>query len=214
MGKTPRQMRNEKLAAKVLKGLEKRHFEGHYCETKEEAVKLALSLIPEGASVTWGGSDTIRSIGLTKAVHEGGFEVWDRDLAKTREEQQEIYRKAFSADVYLTSTNALSEDGILVNIDGTGNRVAAMTFGPEKVIVLAGMNKVTKTAEDAVARARTVAAPINAQRFEGIKTGCMVSGSCENCLSAESICAYASLIRISRPAGRIAVILIGEELGY
>lgn len=214
MEKTPKQMRNDKLAAKVLKGLEKRHFEGYYCGTKEEAVKLALSLIPEKASVTWGGSDTIRSIGLTKKVHEGDYEVWDRDLAGSKEEQAEIYRKAFSADVYLTSTNAISEDGVLVNIDGNGNRVAAMTFGPKKVIVLAGMNKVTKTVEDAAVRVRTVAAPVNAQRFEGIKTGCMASGACENCLSTDSICAYASLIRISRPAGRIAVILIGEELGY
>ncbi|MCI8514869.1 MAG: lactate utilization protein [Lachnospiraceae bacterium] len=214
MEKTPKQIRNEKLAAKVLKGLEKRHFEGHYCETREEAVKLALSLIPVKSSVTWGGSDTIRSIGLTAAVHEGDYEVWDRDRAQTKEEQAAIYRKAFSADVYLTGTNAISEDGVLVNIDGTGNRVAAMTFGPGKVIVLAGINKVAKTVEDAATRARTVAAPVNAQRFEGIKTGCMASGSCEDCLSTDSICAYASLIRLSRPAGRIAVILIGEELGY
>lgn len=209
-----KETRNEKLGAKMVKALERHHFEAYYCATKEEANEKALSLIPEGSTVSWGGSETIRTMGLTKLVKEGPYEAWDRDAAPTAEEKTEIYRKTFGADVFLTSTNAISEDGVLVNIDGTGNRVAAMIYGPKKVIVVAGMNKVAKTAEDALTRARTVAAPINCQRFPSLKTGCNVTGACEDCLSEDSICAYFSEIRISRPAGRICVILVGEDLGY
>ena len=211
---SPKEMRNAKLGEKMVKALEARHFEAYYCATKEEAKDLALSLIPEGSSITWGGTETIAEIGLKQALKEGNYNAYDRDDLPTMEEKQELYRKAFSMDVFLASTNAISEDGVLVNIDGTGNRVAAMTFGPKKVIVIAGMNKVAKTVEDAVVRARTVAAPINCQRFASLKTGCNVSGACENCKSADSICAYFSEIRISRPPKRVCVILVGEELGF
>lgn len=212
MSKTPLQMRNDKLAEKVMKNLKKRFFDAYYVQTREEAVALALRLIPEGNSVSWGGSETIRGIGLTKALHEGNYDVIDRDLYDGAE-RMDAMRRALLVDTYVTGTNAISEDGCLVNIDGNGNRVAAMCFGPKSVIVVAGLNKVVPTVEAAHVRARHFAAPINAQRFNG-KTGCMVTGACENCCTADTICCYTVETRVSRPAGKIKVILVGEELGF
>lgn len=212
MSKTPIQIRNEKLAEKVIKNLKKHFFDAYYVETREEAVALALQLIPEGNSVSWGGSETIRGIGLTKALHEGNYKVLDRDLYQGAE-RMEVMRQALLCDTYVTSTNAISEDGCLVNIDGNGNRVAAMCFGPKSVVVVAGMNKIAPTVADAHVRARHTAAPINACRFGG-QTGCFVTGACENCCTQDTICCYTVETRISRPAGKIKVILVGEELGF
>ena len=156
---------------------------------------------------------TIRDMGLTKALHERNcYDLIDRDEAKDRDEAQEMYRKAFFADFYLSSANAISEDGVIVNIDGNGNRVAAITFGPKKVIFVIGMNKVAQDVNAALARARSTASPINAARFD-IKTPCQIDGICHNCNSPESICNFFHFIRNSRP-GRISVVLVGEELGY
>lgn len=213
MSRTPLQMRNDKLAEKVVKNLKKRFFDAYYVPTREEAVQLALSLIPEGDSVSWGGSETIRGIGLAKALHAGNYCVLDRDLYEGAE-RMDAMRRALLCDSYVTSTNAISEDGCLVNIDGNGNRVAAMCFGPKNVVVIAGMNKVVPTVEDAHVRARNIAAPINAQRFPGCKTGCMVTGACEDCCTTDTICCYTVETRVSRPAGKIKVILVGEELGF
>ena len=213
MSKSPIQIRNDKLAEKVIKNLKKHFFDAYYVQTCEEAVALALSLIPEGNSVSWGGSQTIRDIGLTKALHEGNYNVLDRDLYEGAE-RMEVMRRALLCDTYVTSTNAISEDGCLVNIDGNGNRVAAMCFGPKSVVVIAGMNKIAPTVADAHVRARHTAAPMNAQRFQGSKTGCMVTGACENCCTNDTICCYMVETRLSRPAGKIKVILVGEELGY
>ena len=130
-----------------------------------------------------------------------------------RDEAQRIYREAFSADYYLSSVNAISEDGVIVNIDGNGNRVAAITFGPKKVILVVGLNKVTQDVESALARARSTASPINAARFD-IKTPCRADGTCHNCNSPESICNYIHFMRNSHPAGRHTVVLVGEDLGY
>ena len=157
---------------------------------------------------------TIQDIGLPGRLHAGNYKVLDRDRAKSDAERYEAMRNAFLCDHYLTSVNAISEDGQLVNVDGNGNRVAAIAFGPRQVIVVAGMNKVAKTLEDAVVRARTVASPINAQRVPNIKTPCKTTGACENCISADCICTYVVTTRISRPAGRIKVVLIGENLGF
>lgn len=205
--------RNALLAKTVIGNLEKRHFEAYYCPTTAEALQKALELIPEGSSVGWGGSVTIREMGLTKAIHERNYTVIDRDLAKNPEETAELHRKCLTTDYFITSTNAISEDGILVNIDGNGNRLAAICFGPKNVIVICGMNKIAQDLETAVARARFVAAPINAGRFD-IKTPCKVSGKCHNCTSADSICSEVLITRISRPANRIKVILVGEECGF
>ena len=151
---TPKELRNELLGKTLVENLEKRHFEAYYCPTAAEALEKAVSLIPEKSSVSWGGSTTIREMGLTKALHEGDYEVIDRDLGKNPAEIAELHRKGLLVDYYLTSTNAISEDGIMVNIDGTGNRVAAICFGPKNVIVICGMNKVAKDVDAAGKRIR------------------------------------------------------------
>jgi len=209
---TALKIRNEKLAEKVVANLKKRMFDAYSVKTGKEALELALSLIPQGDCVSWGGSMSIRSIGLTQALHEGNYKVLDRDLVP-QQQRAEVMRQALLADTYVTSSNAISEDGQLVNIDGMGNRVAAMIYGPKNVIVVAGINKIVKSVEDAQVRARTIAAPINAQRFGG-KTGCMVTGACENCLSEDCICNYIVTTRMCRPKGKIKVIIVQEELGF
>lgn len=210
---TPKEIRNELLAQKMIKNLKRRNFEAFYCPTAAEAIEKVSSLIPDGSSVTWGGSMTIRDMGLTAALHKRDLEILDRDLAADRDEAQRIYREAFSADYYLSSVNAISEDGVIVNIDGNGNRVAAITFGPKKVILVVGLNKVTQDVESALARARSTASPINAARFD-IKTPCRADGTCHNCNSPESICNYIHFMRNSHPAGHHTVVLVGEDLGY
>ncbi len=210
---TPKETRNERLAQKLIKNLKRRNFEAFYCPTATEAAEKAGSLIPDGSSVTWGGSMTIRDIGLPKLLGERPLTVYDRDKAQSREEVQDIYRKAFSCDFYLSGANAISEDGVIVNIDGNGNRVAAITFGPEHVIFVIGLNKVAQDTGSALARARSTASPINAARFD-IKTPCQADGICHNCNSPESICNYIHFTRNSHPAGRHIVILVGEDLGY
>lgn len=210
---TPKETRNEKLAHRMIKSLERRHFNAFYCKTSEEAVGKVLEIIPRGSSVTWGGSMTIRDMGLTRALHENDYKVYDRDEATTREEAAEIYRKAFSCDYYLSSANAISEDGVIVNIDGNGNRVAAITWGPKNVIFVIGMNKVAQDVPAALARARGTASPINAARFD-IDTPCMKDGACHNCNSPQCICNYIHFMRNSHPAGRHTVILVGEDMGY
>lgn len=210
---TPKELFNEKRGNTVVKNLQGRGFDACYCKTGEEAKEKALEWIKEGASVSWGGSMTIRDIGLTKAVCEGNYRAIDRDQAETAEEKRRAAMDALSVDYYLTSANGISEDGQLVNVDGNGNRVAAIVFGPEYVIVVAGMNKVVRTAEDAMIRARTVAAPLNQQRFLK-NTPCTVTGICGDCKSPECICNQLLTTRNCRPKGRIKVILVGEELGY
>ena len=210
---TPRESFNEKRGNTVVKNLQGRGFDACYCRSGEEAREKALEWIKEGSSVAWGGSMTIRDIGLTEAVNKGNYQAIDRDAAETPEEKQKAAMDALSADYFLTSANGVSEDGQLVNVDGNGNRVAAIVFGPKYVIVVAGMNKVVRTAEDAMVRARTVAAPLNQQRFLK-NTPCTVTGVCGDCKSPECICNQLLTTRNCRPAGRIKVILVGEELGY
>ncbi len=210
---TPTELRNERLAQTIIKNLKQRHIEGFYCPTSEEAVKKVSALIPDGSSVTWGGTMTVRDMGIPAVLKSRGtLQVLDRDLVETPEEKQAMYLRAFSTDVYLTSANALSEDGVIVNIDGNGNRVAAITWGPKKVIFVVGLNKVAQTVEAALARARSTASPINAARFD-IKTPCQTDGICHNCKSPESICNYVHFLRNS-PKGRHIVVLVGESLGY
>ena len=210
---TPRESFNEKRGNTVVKNLQGRGFDACYCRSGEEAREKALEWIKEGSSVAWGGSMTIRDIGLTEAVNKGNYQAIDRDKAGTPEEKQKAAMDALSADYFLTSANGVSEDGQLVNVDGNGNRVAAIVFGPKYVIVVAGMNKVVRTAEDAMVRARTVAAPLNQQRFSK-NTPCTLTGVCGDCKSPECICNQLLTTRNCRPAGRIKVILVGEELGY
>jgi len=210
---TPKEQRNELLAGRIIKNLNRRNMEACYCPTAEEAVKKVSELIEDGSSVTWGGTMTVRDLGIPDALRDRGtLEVLDRDLVETPEEKLAMYLRAFSTDVYLTSANAISEDGVIVNIDGNGNRVAAITWGPKKVIFVIGLNKVAQTVEAALARVRGTASPINAARFD-INTPCHVDGVCHNCNSSESICNYVHFLRNS-PHGRHVVVLVGEDLGY
>ena len=210
---TPKELRNERLAARLIKSLKLRNMEAFYCPTAAEAVRQVSALIADGSSVTWGGSMTIRDIGIPQALKQRGtLEILDRDGVTDRAEMVKIYERAFSADVYLSSANAISEDGVIVNIDGNGNRVAAITWGPKRVIFVIGMNKVAQTVEAALQRARSTASPTNAARFD-IKTPCQVDGVCHNCNSPESICNYVHFLRNS-PRSRHTVVLVGEDLGY
>ena len=207
-----------RLAQTIIKNLKRRHIEGFYCATAEEAVKKVSELIEDGSSVTWGGTMTVRDLGIPQYLKDRGtLEVLDRDLVETPEEKQEMYLRAFSTDVYLSSANAISEDGVIVNIDGNGNRVAAITWGPKKVIFVIGLNKVAQNVEAALARARSTASPINAARFD-IKTPCQTDGVCHNCNSPESICNYVHFLYVhflrNSPRGRHVVVLVGENLGY
>ena len=205
--------RNQLLSDKIIKGLESRNMNGYFTETKEEALQKALELIPEGSSIAWGGSMSIQEIGLKQAVIDGNYVVYNRDLCTTPDEKREIELKTFAADYFLCSSNAISEDGILVNIDGNANRVAAIAYGPLHVIMIVGMNKVAKDEEAALLRARNVAAPINTQRFP-LTLPCKVNGSCANCKSKDTICCQFLTTRYSRHAGRIHVILVNEDLGF
>ena len=210
---TPKEARNERLAKTIIKNLERRHMQGFYCKTAQEAVKKVSELIEDGSSVTWGGTMTVRDLGIPDYLkNRGTLEVLDRDMVETPEEKQAMYLRAFSTDVYLSSANAISEDGVIVNIDGNGNRVAAITWGPKKVIFVIGLNKVAQTVESALARARSTASPVNAARFD-INTPCQMDGVCHNCKSPDSICNYVHFLRNS-PKGRHLVVLVGENLGY
>ena len=211
----PEEQRNDLLAGRLIQQLEQRHYNAMYCKTAQEAVKTIVGLIPDGSSVAWGGSMTIRDMGLTKALHErASLEIWDRDLAPDRDAAQAIYRKTFSADYYLSSVNAISESGEIVNIDGNGNRVAAITFGPKHVILVVGINKVAQNLEAAISRARSLAAPVNMMRFADLNTPCKHDGTCHDCKSPDSICNYIQIMRNSHPTGRHIVVIVGEELGY
>ncbi len=210
---TPMQkMYYDKRGSVLVKNLQSRHFEAYYCSTKEEALQKALELIPEGSTVGWGGSVTCQQIGLLDAVRAGEYRPIDRDACKTPEEREESMRRSLLTDVFLTSANALSMDGQMVNIDGNGNRVAAIVYGPKQVIVVAGMNKVEDTLDAAINRARTVAAPMNEQRF-GHPNPCYTTGSCADCKSETCICNHILVTRHCR-GGRIKFVLVGEDLGF
>lgn len=204
--------RYDKAGPAVAAAMKKRGFEAYYVSTAEEAREKALELIPENSVVSWGGSMTIDEIGLKQAVIDRGCKVINRDEAESPEERMELMRKALTCDVFLMSANAISEDGQLVNIDGNGNRVAALCFGPKEVIVAAGMNKVAGNLEEAYARARKFAAPVNAQRFN-LATPCGKTGLCADCLSPECICSQMVVTRRAS-GGRIKVILVGADLGF
>lgn len=207
-------LRNKRLAQTLIRNLERRHYEAYYAENAEQLRQQVKELIPEESTISWGGSMSIRDTGLTDMLKKGNYRVFDRADAKDEAEKVAIYRKAFECDYYLASVNAVSEDGVIVNIDGNGNRVAAITWGPKHVILVVGLNKVCQDVDAAIKRARSTAAPINMTRFENLKTPCHQDGICHNCKSPDSICNYISIQRMSHPAKRHTVILVGEDLGY
>ena len=201
--------RNECLARTVIKGLESRNMSGYYAADKEEALKQALQLIPEGSSIAMGGCMSAHEIGLIKALEEGNYNYMDRD----KMERRAALMAAYDADVFLSSANAITDDGLMVNIDGNSNRVSCIAQGPRKVIFIVGINKVCSDLDAAMKRARNVAAPANAQRFE-VKTPCKEKGKCFDCKSPDTICCQFLITRYSRHTGRIHVILVNDNLGF
>ena len=202
--------RNELLAQKVIKGLNSRNMTGYYAATREDALRQALALIPQGSVVTMGGGMSVHEIGLVEALKAGYYSFIDRDEYA---DKRAAMLAAYDADVFLSSANAITEDGVLVNIDGNSNRVSAIAQGPKKVVFIVGMNKVCDDVDGAMKRARAVAATTNAQRF-GLSTPCAKTGSCMNCKSPDTICCQFLITRFSRHAGRIHVILVNDNLGF
>ena len=202
--------RNELLAQKVMKGLESRNMSAYYAASKEEALAKALELIPEGSSIGMGGCMSAIEIGLVDALKSGNYNFIDRDIAP---DSRKAMLDAYDSDVFLVSANAITEDGVIVNIDGNSNRVSAIAQGPRKVVFIVGMNKVCDDVDGAMKRARNVAAPTNAQRF-GLSTPCAKTGSCFNCKSPDTICCQFLITRFSRHPGRIHVILVNDSLGF
>ena len=202
--------RNALVAERTIAGLQSRNMSGYYAGDKEEALRIALGLIPEGSSVTMGGCMSAHEIGLVDALKSGNYDFIDRDAF---ENKRAAMLKAYDADVFLTGANAMTDDGVMINIDGNANRVSAIAQGPKKVIFIVGMNKVCPDTDTAMKRARNVAAPINAQRF-GLKTPCSKTGKCFDCKSPDTICCQFLITRFSRHKDRIHVILVGEDLGF
>lgn len=210
----PKQMHYETIANTVIKNLQKRRMEACYCATVEKAEKKAFSYLTKGCTVSFGGSMTLEDSGMLTALrHDPNIRLIDRATATSPEETKKMYHDALSADFYFMSTNAITIEGELVNIDGNGNRVAALIYGPENVIVMTGMNKVTANVEEALSRVHNTATPMNCKRLNK-NTPCAATGVCADCLSPDCICNQVVVTRRSGIEGRIKVILIGEELGY
>ena len=194
----------------IIKNLEKRNMEGYFYESSSEMVKDVLSKIPAGSSITWGGSESVGESGLMTAICAGPYKLLDRAGAKTPEEKRLFYSQAVLADVFLMSTNALTYDGELINIDGNGNRVACLITGPQQVYCVVGMNKLVSSVENGIQRIHDIAAPASVQRLNR-KTPCAVSGRCGDCYGAESICSQIVVTRRSGIKGRIKVLLVAEN---
>ena len=202
--------RNELLAQKVIKGLQSRNMSAEYAPSREEALRMALEQIPEGSTIAMGGAMSAHEIGLVDKIRNGPYHFIDRDAMA---DKRAAMLAAYDADVFLSSANAITEDGIMVNIDGNSNRVSAIAQGPRKVLFIIGMNKVCDDVDGAMKRARSVAAPTNAQRF-GLSTPCAKTGSCMDCKSPDTICCQFLITRFSRHPGRIHVILVNDSLGF
>lgn len=199
---------------RLMENLHKRGMRGHYCKSTDELVEVTMKLVKDGDTVASGGSMTLAESGIKDMLASmPDINFLDRDSCKTDAEVEEIFRKAFYANVYFMSTNAITEDGVLVNIDGRGNRAAALIFGPERVVIIAGVNKITTTLDEAILRARTVSGPMNCMRLNK-KTPCTVSGVCQDCLSDDSICSQFVITRKSTTPDRIHIILVNSEFGF
>ena len=208
-----KQKNHENVAKTIITNLNKRQIEGYYCQDKVAALNKVLELMPKGSSIGWGGSMTLIETGVIDRIQNENYKVINRDWATNLEEQRQLYGEICCADFFLMSTNAITLEGELINIDGRGNRVAFLCFGPQNVLILAGMNKVVTDVESGIKRARDIAAPPNAIRLNR-KTPCAVTGKCEDCYAFECMCGQFVITRRSGIPNRIKVILIGEELGY
>lgn len=209
----PKKQTYKNLADSVIEKFHERGIDGCYCDSKEEALEIIKSSLPPKCSISWGGSETLKEIGLFEIIGNPEYTLYDRKTAETKEEEKELYRNIATCDYYFMSSNAITLDGELVNIDGNGNRVACLIYGPEHVVIVAGMNKIVPDVETAVKRIQNTAAPINGVRLN-TKTPCASTGHCHNCLSSGCMCCELVVTRKSRTTNRIKVILVGEELGY
>ena len=203
----------ETVSNTIIKNLAKRQIEGFYCLDKDDALNKTLEIMTEGSSIAWGGSMSLHEIGLMDVIKNGKYKIINRDKVQTEEERRKIYSEICMADYFLMSTNAITLDGELINIDGRGNRVAFLCYGPENVLIIAGINKIVKNIEEGISRTRNIAAPPNAIRLNK-KTPCGIIGKCEDCYSPDCMCGQYVITRRSGIPNRIKVILVGEELCY
>lgn len=208
----------------TIENLKKNNMDAYYCETSSDAVELVKTLINKGDTVTHGGSETLKETKVIDLISNGDYEYLDRSKCKDRDEVEEIYRKAYFADAYFASSNAVTQSGELYNVDGNSNRVSAILYGPKSVIMLCGYNKIVKDLDEAVYRVKTVAAPKNTKRLncetyckndgKCLSIGSDASYMCDGCKSDARICCNYVVSAKQRHKGRIKVIIIGEKLGY
>jgi len=207
---------NRKKANHVIEMLQERQINGYYFDSVGEGIEKVAELIPEGTTVGLGGSTTIVQCGLIERLRELPVILYDRYREGVPKEQiSEMRWQSLTADVFLASTNAVTMSGQLVNIDGIGNRVAAMMFGPKKVILFAGVNKIVNTVHDGIRQIHGKTGPINVQRF-GAETPCREQGICDRdgCRAPKSICNKYTIIHGESDSNRMHVILVGENLGF
>ncbi len=210
---SPKEEAFASLAEGIIKNLESRNMEGYYFDNSKSCIDKILSMMPSGSVVSWGGSESVIECGMMDALHKHNYELIDRASARTPEEQRSIFARTVMSDFYFMSTNAITMDGELMNIDGNGNRTACLIHGPEHVMIIAGRNKVVEDIEFAESRIRNIASPANAKRL-GRKTPCNYTGRCGDCISPDCMCNQIVVTRRSGRPGRIKVFLINEELGY
>lgn len=210
---TPKEEAFATLSEGLIENLKKRGMEGYYFENSASLCAYLKDMLPADAVISWGGSMSLAESGVMGLLKEGDYTLIDRSAAKTPEEAREIFSRTVMADYYFMSANAVTMDGELVNIDGNGNRIAALVQGPSHVCLIVGRNKVAPNLESAVQRARNIAAPINVKRLHK-QTPCQTSGRCEACFSPDCICSHLVITRRSGHPGRIQVFLVNEELGY
>lgn len=204
---------NKNLIMNVLTKMEQRGFETHYCEHANDAIELLRKILPLHSSVAFGGSETLKETGIADLLKNGDYVFLDRNAAKSPEESREIFAKFTLCDYFFMSSNAITFDGQLVNIDGTGNRTACLIHGPKNVIVVAGVNKLVHTLDMAIDRVQNFAAPPNAVRLNR-QTPCNELGRCVQCLTKDCMCCNTVITRKSYIDGRIKVIMINDNFGY
>ena len=205
--------KNATLAAEMIPAFQKRQMQAFYCADAAQGRELILSMMPHGSSIGWGGSKTLEQIGVMDAIREGGYRLFDRDKAVTQEDRREVYGAIQNADFFLMGSNAVTRTGELINVDGRSDRVSFLCYGPRRVIVAVGMNKVEPDISAGLERIWRIAGPMNAKKL-GRNTGCQTTGICNHCLSPECLCSNIVITRRSAFAGRIQVVLIDEELGF
>lgn len=203
----------EKRIRRAMAAVQRNQMQAFYCERADQVPAFVKEMLPAGCSVSHGGSATLSECGVTDLLTQGDYRYLDRSKANGPEEIGKLYREVFSADWYLTSSNAVTEDGKLYNVDGNSNRVAAIAFGPAHVLVIVGCNKIVRDLDEAMARVQTIAAPANTVRLN-CDTPCAESGRCQNCHSPARICCNALITAFQRDPDRVKVLFVGEPLGF